>query len=237
MKKRSLAHDLMCYLIYLVPVGILITILVFFNQLFHHFDRTYYDAVYEQQVLKLNSIVGEIRKLRELGFTDEENSEIFVNVLSMAITKIDSEEGIFARIMDMDFQYLSEVIVAEKERGPVTLFDQDSTHPDFDRISRLMRTHQSGEASFVDAGYPMRLYYIKIPQDQPKYYLVVGVDAAHVLSNFKSFPFEIGIFVISMLIMSMLYYILYLRFRLQGVLRDSNRVDPSLSMSQHTEDV
>ncbi|MDR0963151.1 MAG: hypothetical protein LBM60_00860 [Clostridium sp.] len=208
------------YFLYLLPIGMLISILLFFGGLFDHFDRTYYDAVYEQQVLKLNSLLGEIGKLKELGVSEEENINIFIRVLAMSVSKIDSEQGIFARVMDLNFENLSEVIVAEEDRGPVTLFESNANHPDFPRIKTLMEENSRGEANFTDEGYPMRLYFVKVPQDDPAYYIVVGVDAAHVLANFESLPFEIGIFIIALMMMSMLYYILYLRSRVKEKLAE-----------------
>jgi hypothetical protein len=211
MKKRRMSFYVTTYVIYLLPIGILISIMLFFGKLFDYFDRTYYDAVYEQQILKLNSIVGEIGKLKEMGFDDDGNAEIFIRVLSMTISKIDSEAGIYARVLNLNFESVSEVIVAEENRGAVSLFDPEANHPDLPPIRKMMLENQRGEATFTDEGYPMRLYFVKVPQDDPAYYLVVGVDAAHVLANFESLPFEIGIFMIALMILAMLYYILYLR--------------------------
>jgi hypothetical protein len=234
MKKRRASFYMTSYFLYLLPIGLLISILLFFGQLFDHFDRTYYDAVYEQQVLKLNSILGEIGKLKELGVSEDENIDIFIRVLAMSVSKIDSEPGIFARVMDMNFENLSEVIVVEENRGPVTLFEPGANHPDFPRIKALMEENPRGESNFTDEGYPMRLYFVKVPQDDPAYYIVVGVDAANVLANFESLPFEIGIFIIALMMLGMLYYILYLRNRVcermpepRGPVEPSDPVEPS----------
>jgi hypothetical protein len=195
----------------------LVTVLLFFEAMFHYFDQSYYNAVFEQQVLKLNSIVGEINQLRDMGFTEDKDRQIYIEVLNMAITKIDSEEGIYARLLNKDFQVLSEVIASEENRLPVSLFDKDTIHPDFPRISKLMQENLSGESNITDDGYDMQIYWVQIPQNAPKYYIVVGVDFHYVLSNYKSFPFEIGIFVISMILMGMNYYILYLRTKLKQI--------------------
>jgi hypothetical protein len=185
--------------------------------MFHYFDQSYYDAVFEQQVLKLNSIVGEIKQLREMGFTEDKDRQIYIEVLNMTIAKIDSEEGIFARLLNKDFQVLSEVIASEENRTPVSLFEKYSIHPDFPRISKLMQENLSGESNITDDGYDMRIYWVQIPHDAPKYYIVVGVDSHYVLSNYKAFPFESGIFAISMILMGMNYYILYLRTKLKQI--------------------
>jgi hypothetical protein len=205
------------YLIYLLPVAVLIAVLIFFESLFHYFDQSYYDAVFNQQVLKLNSIVGEITQLREMGFTEEADRQVYIEVLNMTISKIDSEEGIYARLLTWDFDVLSEVVVSEEDRLPVTLFDQNKPHPDFPRIKQLMRENASGESSISDNSYDMRIYWVSIPNNNPKYYIVVGVDSHFVLSNYKSFPFEFGIFTIAILIMAMNYYILYLRTKLKQI--------------------
>jgi hypothetical protein len=205
------------YLIYLFPVAMLVAVLVFFEGMFHYFDQSYYDAVYDQQVKQLNSIVGEIRQLQDMGFTEEKDKQIYIEVLNMAISKMDSEEGIFARLLTKDFQVMSEVIVAEEDRQPVNLFEKSMMHPEFPRIKQLMETTLRGEADIIDNSYNMRIYWVQIPQNDPNYYIVVGVDSHFVLSNYKPFPFEIGIFAISMLIMGMNYYILYLRSRLKEI--------------------
>jgi hypothetical protein len=205
------------YLIYLLPVAVLIAVLLFFESMFHYFDQSYYDAVFNQQVLKLNSIVGEIKQLREMGFTEDKDRQVYIEVLNMTISKIDSEEGIFARLLNLDFEVLSEVVASEKDRQPVSLFEQNNFHPDFPRIKQLMLENASGESTVTDNSYDMRIYWVTIPQSNPKYYIVVGVDSHYVLSNYKSFPFELGIFTIAILIMAMNYYILYLRTKLKQI--------------------
>jgi hypothetical protein len=197
----------------------MIGILIFFESMFQYFDQSYYNAVFKQQVLKLNSIVGEVRQLKDMGFTEERDRQIYVEVLNMAVSKIDSEEGIYARLLNTNFKVLSEVVIAEEDRQAVDLFDNKNLHPDFTRVSQLMRNNTRGESTISDGSSTMKIYWVQLPQDNPKYYIIVGVDFEYVLSNYKALPFELGILSITLLLMAMNYYILFLRTKLKQLNR------------------
>lgn len=195
-------------------VGLVLPLVIFILCLFwvmnylNKYDKEYYDAIFDEQVNRVNHVVEAVDSLKSIGLNYQNSSQTYNVLVSHEIERMNLEKGISACVITLDFDY---IIPENTNPNLEELFKIDSQEKD--KLLEEMTGSSSGEVVVESNGAFMKIYWREMPTINPGYYVVVGVDNNQIIRNVNVLTLKIFTFIISIITLVSIYDSLFLRIK------------------------
>lgn len=185
----------------LLPLLLCVVLIAYFLYIFNYFNESYYMSRYNDAKHTVDIIADSIESLKREHVPDQ---VIFDKILDEALSSLDDDQGIYLRLLNLDFENI--LLSSQEDKKDFDwLGEVDTNTEQMQSLRRSIEDNMVGEYVVTTPIGDLNIYWKQIPYTDPQYYLIVCVDKYTTFEQTTMIQFTIGIFFIAIITMLAVY--------------------------------
>lgn len=194
---------------YVLPIVVTLLSLLYFSVIYNLYQANLTRYIYNEQIRLSSKVIDELDKINtKTGSVSEGETKQYLVSL---IENIDSEPGIYAIVLDINYNIIS------KRSCEKTIDGYSSIINDADVVNSLKEylTEPSGNADLPVYDYGLKVHWFSYPKHNTCYYIVIGILPNKFPQSFNIDRFTYGLLGMVALMIICAYYNIYLIRKVQ----------------------
>lgn len=193
---------------YMMPLLVAFIVLLYFQKTYDNYISSTAEQRYKDKVELTRNIVNQMNEIivHDKTVNDSVANIVFKKFIVNFVNDIDSEEGVYARVLDTDGNLISLPSCMKS----VVAFAESPNFKESDYFCSMKKRNEGSFSILTEQNTRLQIHWFSYPKHNSIYYIIVGVEYESIVPQLALNQFTFGLVIMLILMLIWTFYNLFL---------------------------